>query len=128
MERMSIATSAAAAIRGEAEAAFPSVRLLTLPLMFRLRSEGMTREEAALEALLHLYTHCEDSTVLHRRGEAGLALMRKESKGFLEEGGIRQPEALPRLETMNSLFISHNISPGGCADLLALNLFYPQYH
>jgi triphosphoribosyl-dephospho-CoA synthase len=91
--------------------------------MEKLISQGFHPEQATLEVLLHLYLHCEDSTVLHRRGEEGLSLLRRSASRFLSDRGIRQPEYLQRLDEMNTLFVSENISPGGCADLLALTLF-----
>lgn len=110
-------------IRGEAESGFASVRLGSLPRMKRLEALGLSREEAALESLISLYASVEDSTVLHRRGEEGLSLLRRAASDFLAEGGIRNPAAGVLLENMNRLFIRENISPGGCADLIALTLF-----
>jgi triphosphoribosyl-dephospho-CoA synthetase len=110
-------------IRGEAESGFASVRLGSLPRMKRLEALGMSREEAALESLISLYATVEDSTVLHRRGEEGLKRLRGEASSFLASGGMRNPAAGVMLENMNHLFIRENISPGGCADLIALTLF-----
>ncbi len=110
-------------IRGEAEEGFPSVSLHALPAYRKAFGEGADREEAALEALLTLMSVTADSNVLHRRGWEGLALMRSEAGEFLSRGGMRQSDAVDRLLAMNRLFVRENISPGGCADLLALTLF-----
>ncbi len=110
-------------IRGEAEAGFPSVRDHSLPAFRAALAKGCRREEAGLEALLILMTVVEDSNVLHRRGIGGLNLMRQNAESFLLSGGMAQREADEKLGRMNSLFISENISPGGCADLLALTFF-----
>ena len=110
-------------IRGEAESGFPSVRLAALPRMRELESCGYKREEAALDALIGLYATVEDSTVLHRRGIDGLTLLRQEAHCFLKAGGMINHCAYHHLKEMNTLFISENISPGGCADLIALTFF-----
>lgn len=110
-------------IRGEAESGFPSVRLKALPHFKKLLESGCTPDEAALETLILLFSFVEDSNVLHRCGTGGLKILRQLSSSFLKDGGIRQQGAICRLEGMNSIFITMNISPGGCADLLALTLF-----
>ena len=110
-------------IRGEAENGFPSVANCALPAFRASFLKGVSREEAALEALLHLMAVVEDSTVLHRRGMRGLSLMRREAEVFLRNGGMSQDGAYAKLIKMNRFFIHENISPGGCADLLALTLF-----
>ena len=110
-------------IRGEAEKGFPSVANCSLPAFRSSFLKGLNREEAALEALLHLMAVVEDSTVLHRRGLPGLSLMRREAERFLYTGGMSQAGAYAKLIEMNRFFIQENISPGGCADLLALTLF-----
>ena len=110
-------------IRGEAEKGFPSVANCGLPAFSTSLLAGFNREEASLEALLHLMAVVEDSTVLHRRGMQGLSLMRREAETFLYNGGMSQDGAYAKLVEMNRFFIHENISPGGCADLLALTLF-----
>ena len=110
-------------IRGEAERGFPSVRYHALPAFRRILACGGNREEAALEALITLMTVAEDSNVLHRRGMEGLAILRSMAGEFILSGGMLRKDALSDLTEMNSLFIRENISPGGCADLLALTLF-----
>jgi triphosphoribosyl-dephospho-CoA synthase len=110
-------------VRGEAEQGFPSVGYGSLPAFRWARERGFSEEEAALEALLCLMAIVDDSNVLHRRGLAGLSLMRVQAEGFLYAGGMEQPRAMEKLQEMNRLFIAENISPGGCADLLALTLF-----
>ena len=109
--------------RGEAEAGFPSVRSHSYPAYRTGKAGGLDHNGAALHALLHLMLKVEDSNVLHRRGEDGLELMRRETGKLLAEGGMFLPDAYGRLENMNRLFVRENISPGGCADLLALTLF-----
>lgn len=109
-------------IRGEAEAGFPAVRDTSLPAYRAALAKGCTREEAGLEALLYLMTVVEDSNVLHRRGMKGLSFMRSRAEAFILSGGMLREEAYKELSLMNCCFIEENISPGGCADLLALTL------
>ncbi|OQY32975.1 MAG: hypothetical protein B6241_09460 [Spirochaetaceae bacterium 4572_59] len=110
-------------IRGEAEESFPSVRNNSLPRYRHAEKNGLSPEEAALESLIYLMTEVEDSNVLYRRGREGLSLMREKAEGFILSGGMMQEQAYAKLGEMNNFFIQENISPGGCADLLALTLF-----
>ncbi len=109
--------------RGEAEAGFPSVRDCSLPAYRKARQKGLNHEESALQALMHLMLRVDDSNVLHRRGEKGLSLMKQAALKFLTDGGMVQDDAYEKLQRLNRFFVKENISPGGCADLLALTLF-----
>ena len=107
-------------IRGEAAEGFPSVKNIALPTLRELTSRGMTECEAGSVALLRLLPKVEDTTLYRRGGEAG-ALYASEYAERLTEGG-RIPTAEEILK-MDKDFTERNLSPGGCADLLALTYF-----
>lgn len=69
------------------------------------------------KTLLHIMTTLDDTNILHRRGEEGLARAKSEAarllKDFSESG----------LSSLNKDFIRENISPGGSADMLSLTIF-----
>jgi triphosphoribosyl-dephospho-CoA synthase len=96
-------------VRGEAESGFASVRELALP--------HLRQENGAYLALLHLIAHVRDTNVLHRAGEEGLRWLQGCAQCLLEQFSI------PALEQLDRECIEKNISPGGCADLLAIALF-----
>ena len=96
-------------VRGEAESGFASVRELALPLL--------NRENGAYLALLNLIAHVRDTNVLHRAGEEGLFWLQNRAKTLLEAFSISA------LEQLDRECIERNISPGGCADLLAIAFF-----
>ncbi len=79
--------------------------------------------DAMIDALLLLYTVVEDTNVLGRTGREGLAFMRAAAGDALALGGMASPEGRNAIKALDSLFIEKNISPGGCADLLALAVF-----
>lgn len=103
-------------VRGEAEDGFPSVLELALPA-YRTARKTRSHEEAALAALLALAAHADDTTVLYRAGREGLCWLQKQAKALLP---FPEKEAL---ETLDDRCIARRISPGGCADLLAVMLF-----
>lgn len=104
-------------VRGEAAGGFPGVRLHGLPVLRRRLARGDSLNGAGVAALLHLLANVEDSNILARGGD--LAAI---------QAGIKQ--RLPALESsedhlryaaeLDALFTGQNLSPGGCADLLAM--------
>ncbi len=134
-------------IRGEVADGLPAVREISLPIFRKLLADGLDRNHAAAVTLLHLIASVEDTNLLHRGGPAGAAWA-KEAAGALietapeaETGTARHcetgahtgrgnpysyPFRIPSLEEIADLdrqFIERNLSPGGCADLLAVTLF-----
>ena len=96
-------------VRGEAESGFESVRVLALP--------QMARENGPYLALLNLIAYVRDTNVLHRAGEEGLHWLQGRAEALFADFSI------PALEQLDRECIERNISPGGCADLLAIAFF-----
>lgn len=106
-----------AGIRGEAAAGLPSVRDIGLPAFREALSRGLDRNGAAAVTLLHLISQVEDTNLYHRGGTEGAAWAKAEAKKLLPCPTMLQMEAL------DDAFMQRNLSPGGCADLLAVTLF-----
>ena len=69
--------------------------------------------------MLTLLSQVEDTNLLYRGGPEGLAFVQKEAAVILSG----PPEDyITRLEKLDDACIARNLSPGGCADLLALGL------
>jgi len=96
-------------VRGEAESGFLSVRELALPYL--------ERENGPYLALLSLISRVRDTNVLHRAGEEGLCWLQSRA------GALLTDFSLSGLEELDRQCIEKNISPGGCADLLAIAFF-----
>lgn len=69
------------------------------------------------KTLLYIMTSLDDTNVLHRRGQEGLAYAKSEAARLLDDF------SLSGLSSMNADFIRENISPGGSADMLSLTMF-----
>lgn len=112
-----------AGIRGEAIDGYPGVFQIGLPVI----REGLIRGEdwnlIKLQALLSMMAKSEDSNILSRGGMEELRRVHAETAAFLQSGGAYQPGAVERLKDMDADYIRRNISPGGCADLLATAVF-----
>lgn len=111
-------------IRGEVESGFPSVCKNALSLLIKWKEhKQLSMNDMFLEILLQLMAESEDTNIITRGGIENLHYVRRLSKEFLTDGGLKQPDAKKKLQNMNEEFIKRNISPGGCADLLAVTIF-----
>ncbi len=107
-------------IRGELAAGLPSVRETGLPILEACLEEGMSRGDAGVIALLHLIARGEDTNMIKR---GGLALAGEMSALVREELRKNARPSQARVRELDELFIRHDLSPGGCADLLAVSYF-----
>lgn len=102
--------------RGEALRAFASVRRWVLPVLRQAESP----EEGGRRALLALIAHVEDANILRRGGRAALEAAARRARQVLDApSGEFQAE----LAAFDRELIRDGLSPGGCADLLAVGYF-----
>lgn len=106
-------------VRGEAAQGFPAVRKIALPAMEEALFDGRDLNDAGLQALLSLMAQVQDSNVIKRGGQEGLRFMQETARTLLEDGWDRQS-----LCRADEAFTRRNLSPGGCADLLAMAYFF----
>jgi triphosphoribosyl-dephospho-CoA synthase len=111
-------------VRGEVESGFSTVQKNAVQVLRAWKvDKGLSMNDLFLEILLSLMSHNEDTNIITRGGTTGLDYVKKLSREFVLEGGIKQPNAMEKLQYMNKDFIKRNISPGGSADLLAVTIF-----
>lgn len=110
-------------IRGEASEGFPSIRNCALPVMAALNNRISDQNLLYLQTLLHLMARVQDTNVLYRTDFETAAMVRKEADRILKLGGCFTPPGMAEIKALNEVFIDRNISPGGCADLLAASIF-----
>lgn len=119
--------SGAGGAREEAAAGFPSIFEHALPCYQDLIQSSASLQEAGVETLFLLMSIVPDTNILHRGGEKGAAFLRKRAEDFLESGGIKSPSWEKLAITIHREFVSRNLSPGGCADLLAGTIFLQKF-
>ncbi|MEI8311268.1 MAG: triphosphoribosyl-dephospho-CoA synthase, partial [Verrucomicrobiota bacterium] len=66
-----------------------------------------------------LMESAEDSNVIFRGGTDAATFVRRSASEFLAAGGCARDGWFARAEELHLEFIQRNLSPGGCADLLA---------
>lgn len=107
-------------IRGETAGGFPSVTQYALPVLLELTHRGISLNDAGVVAYLNLLAHVQDTNFIYRSDMESLIRMQAGIKEFFK--GTRRPvqEILSFANHLDRLFIRDNVSPGGCADLLAI--------
>jgi len=111
-------------IRGEAIRGYPSVTGLAVPVMQKGTQLGKDWNLVKLQTLLVLMSSVEDSNILARHNPAVLSQVHSEAAAFLKAGGAYAAAAVEQLRMMDRDYIRRNISAGGCADLLAITIFF----
>ncbi|MCC5909074.1 MAG: triphosphoribosyl-dephospho-CoA synthase [Clostridiaceae bacterium] len=109
-------------IRGEVEEGLPSITEIAYPQFVRAIDSQVGLKDAMVDTLLHLMALVEDTTVLSRLGIEGLRKTHIASKEVIKKGSVYTKDGKRALEDLNKYFIGENISPGGCADLLAVTV------
>lgn len=104
--------------RGEAAAGFPSVTKIALPVLEEEIARGASLQQAGRTALLHLMATVKDSNVIRRAGMPGQAWVSEQAVCMLKKGFTDDD-----LIALDDEMIRRGISPGGCADLLAVTMF-----
>ena len=107
-------------IRGEVADGLPSVAKVSLPVFRAALAAGHDRNDAGACALLALIAGGTDTNMAARGGmEAAQAASTRAAELL---GGGRYP-SMAEIEALDEAFIAQNLSPGGCADLLAVTYF-----
>ena len=112
-------------IRGEVADGLPSVINIGLPAYQAALGKGLSPNDAGVIALLHLIANVQDTNLYHRGGSVGAAWAAESVKMLLQAA---EHPTTPLIEKLDDAFIARNLSPGGCADLLAVTYFLHRLH
>jgi triphosphoribosyl-dephospho-CoA synthase len=110
--------------RAEAAGGFRSVYEVGWPALRQGRSLQPDDPGAPpVQACFALIAAVHDTNLLHRGGADGMRYAVEGAASFLLEGGVGAPDWRARAAELHAAFVSRRLSPGGCADLLAMSLF-----
>jgi triphosphoribosyl-dephospho-CoA synthase len=112
--------------RGEALQGFPSVFGIALPALRSALARGADTQHALLHTFFVLIATTSDTNVLFRGGAEGLMFIQTQAGEFLERGSVFAAGWQERGESLHRQCSIQNLSPGGCADLLAAAWFVHQ--
>ncbi|HEX8605397.1 MAG TPA: triphosphoribosyl-dephospho-CoA synthase [Pseudoduganella sp.] len=108
--------------RGQAEAAFPHVTAVALPMLHASRRRGDSESAARLNALLAIVADLDDTCLLARGGPPALAAAQAGAQAVLDAGGAATAAGQAALQRLEADMLARGTSPGGAADLLAAAL------
>lgn len=106
-------------IRGELSRGLPAVAQIGLPTLRRCLEAGDSLEQAGVQVLLALMAQVVDTNLIARGGLEGQQWAMEQAKNLTQGRAATQQEA----EKLDRALIERNLSPGGCADLLAITYF-----
>lgn len=104
-------------IRGELVQGLPNVLNIALPALRQALQAGASLEQAGCAVLIQLVAHVTDTNLIHRGGFEGQAWAAT---------AAAHCSPMPNREDLiafDRAMIERNLSPGGCADLLAITYF-----
>ncbi len=110
-------------VRGEVEQGYPLIKNFSLPYYKKLRTENISVNDALVQTLLHLIADTYDTNILSRHNMNTMKYCQTYAEKVLKIGGIFTESGRVAIEQMDKDFIEKYISPGGCADLLAVTHF-----
>ncbi len=110
--------------RAEAAGGFRSVYDVGWPALREGRSLQPDDADApSVQACFALIAAVCDTNLLHRGGADGMRFATETTSSFLSQGGVGAPDWRKRAAAVHAVFVARRLSPGGCADLLAMTLF-----
>jgi triphosphoribosyl-dephospho-CoA synthase len=110
--------------RGEAAGGFRSVYEVGWPALRRGRALRPEDPGAPpVQACFALIATVSDTNLLHRGGADGKRYASEAASSFLSQGGVGASDWRARAAEVHAAFVARHLSPGGCADLLAMTLF-----
>jgi triphosphoribosyl-dephospho-CoA synthase len=110
--------------RGEAAGGFRSVYEVGWPALQHGRVLQPDDPGAApVQACFALIAAVGDTNLLHRGGADGMRYAAEAAASFLSHDGVGAPDWRARAAAVHAAFVARRLSPGGCADLLAMTLF-----
>lgn len=107
-------------VRGEAAEGLPSVMETALPAYEKSLRDGLSSNDAGAVTLLHLISSVQDTNLYNRGGADGASWAAKSAQALLQSNPY---PSVSQIEELDNAFIAKNLSPGGCADLLAVTYF-----
>ena len=105
-------------IRGEMKNALPSVEKLALPALRASLAAGKSLEQSGVDAFLALLGSVADTNIVSRGGPGALEWANTRAREL-----VSRAAGVDEVSGFDAEMIERNLSPGGCADLLAITYF-----
>lgn len=106
-------------IRGQVQ---DGLSVLFEHIIDKYEDSSLKENDLYMQILIELMARVEDSTVVYRHDINTLRKVQSDAKEILNMGGVFTLEGKQRCHELEDLYIKEHISPGGCADLLAISI------
>ncbi len=110
-------------VRGVAESGYEVVRNISLPVYRMLKRMDISENAALAHTLLYIMREVEDTNIASRHDLDMVHLVKKRAAKAIDAGGMLSPKGRQMVLDMDAELIDKYVSPGGCADLLAVTHF-----
>ena len=110
-------------VRGVVESGYEVVRTHALPIYRIVKKSGLSQNDALVHTLLYLIREMEDTNILSRHDRKTAEHAKAYAAKVIACGGMFSKEGRQCVMDMDQDFIERYISPGGCADMLAVTHF-----
>ena len=119
----------AAGVRAEVADGLPSVRRIGLPVLQKARQDGLPFNDQCLTVLLYFLSSVQDTNMVARGGTRNAKASRDQARVLIQyhETGAAGSGIREIMSRLNTRYVSENLSPGGCADLLAATLLVDRW-
>jgi triphosphoribosyl-dephospho-CoA synthase CitG len=111
-------------IRGEIENGCPALTTSDTSFFSVALQRGANSNDAAVYSLINIMSVLTDTNILHRHDDLVLAEVKQMATTALSLGSVFTSEGKKYIQQMDRDLSARNISPGGAADLLALNIAF----
>lgn len=91
-------------------------------IIYKYKDSKLKENDLYTQILIELMSIVEDSTIVYRHDINTLKKVQNDAKNILNLGGVYTKEGKKMCNELEKLYIKDNISPGGCADLLAVSI------
>jgi triphosphoribosyl-dephospho-CoA synthase len=112
--------------RAEGAQGFPAVFEIGVPQLLKSLARGAQASDAQVDTLFSLMAQMTDTNIYHRGGADAAAMVSQTAGEFMRAGGTSQTDWQSKALECHQLFVGHNLSPGGAADMLSASWFVYQ--
>ena len=110
-------------VRGVVESGYEVVRTHSLPIYRIVKKSNLSQNDALVHTLLYLIREMEDTNILSRHNKKTAEHAKAYAAKAIACGGMFSEQGRQCVQDMDQDFIEKYISPGGCADMLAVTHF-----
>ena len=110
-------------VRGVVESGYEVVRTHSLPIYRIVKKSNLSQNDALVHTLLYLIREMEDTNILSRHDKKTAEHAKAYAAKVIACGGMFSEQGRQCVQDMDQDFIEKYISPGGCADMLAVTHF-----